>query len=766
MATTKINPAKDINAGTLPATVLATTAPLGDNDNSIATTAFVNTTLSDTFSTYYGTIYNKSTFTSGDLSSDFVNNGSTNIISSNKIQFSGGNNGYTQSLGLTQKRNTERWIVSGIFQVPSVVNSTSYGFGIGFRSVTVLNPSNVIAKFNTITGSGTIDMYMGANSNVGTSSPLTFSANDLIRLSLERDGEIFIARAVNITTGGTEVNLFFRATANGILMPNSGRPSIFSFGGTFNVSSFKYELREPKNSQLVLIGDSKMQGYYVSRFDNRLGTLLQKRILSTTISSGSSETTLEVLDRIQEIVDIAPKQVILGIGSNDVRTSVSSAVYLARYDAIVAALVSAGTEVIHMMPMYEPIINQTPLANHIISTYPGKYIDTSELQTNYTNYLYSDLIHPNDKGNLYLEKLILESGLIKQLKPSHKVPDNIVGTGILTDDYSIQTAPDIKFKFSTYASIANTIESTDLLGTTPKRFDLRGSSYNFSSGTAAPFLTLDSVGVFNFAQDGDHTIGNSSNSKVLHINTTLLGSGEAPSSPWIYGTGGLTLLPGLNTGNKAIIGYSGATLGWTSAVEITNTSSAFGNLLLMKSGGSTGIGVNAPTARLHLPAGTATAGTAQLKLENSTLLTTPEDGAIEKTASHIYATIGSTRYQLDQEDFFFGPMFGGVGTSLDPLVPIALYNNQTGTTYTLQDSDNAKVVTLTNASAITLTVPAGLRAGFNCSIVQLGAGQVTIASSGTTIHNRQSFTKTAGQYSAITILQYSTNNFLTQGDMI
>lgn len=65
--------------------------------------------------------------------------------------------------------------------------------------------------------------------------------------------------------------------------------------------------------------------------------------------------------------------------------------------------------------------------------------------------------------------------------------------------------------------------------------------------------------------------------------------------------------------------------------------------------GRVGIGTVTPTAMLHLPAGTATANTAPLKLVTGTALTTPEDGAIEYHGSHLYFTIGSTRYQLDQQ---------------------------------------------------------------------------------------------------------------------
>lgn len=73
-------------------------------------------------------------------------------------------------------------------------------------------------------------------------------------------------------------------------------------------------------------------------------------------------------------------------------------------------------------------------------------------------------------------------------------------------------------------------------------------------------------------------------------------------------------------------------------------------------------------------------------------------------------------------------------------------NTQTGTTYTLQSSDTGKIVECTNGSAIAVTADPALPKGFACTIVQGGAGQVTIASSGSgTVVNRQSHTKTAGQ---------------------
>ena len=94
----------------------------------------------------------------------------------------------------------------------------------------------------------------------------------------------------------------------------------------------------------------------------------------------------------------------------------------------------------------------------------------------------------------------------------------------------------------------------------------------------------------------------------------------------------------------------------------------------------------------------------------------------------------------------------------------ATLNDQTGTAYTLLAGDNGKVVVLNNGSAITVTVPSGLGAGFNCSFVQKGAGQVSFSASGTTINNRQSHTKINAQYGVASLVAYADNVFVLAGD--
>jgi hypothetical protein len=98
------------------------------------------------------------------------------------------------------------------------------------------------------------------------------------------------------------------------------------------------------------------------------------------------------------------------------------------------------------------------------------------------------------------------------------------------------------------------------------------------------------------------------------------------------------------------------------------------------------------------------------------------------------------------------------------------FNAQTNTTYTLVAGDVNKLVTLSNAGAITLTVPNGVfTVGQQINIQQLGAGQVTVASDGTTVLTSTGATSTApklrAQYSAATIICTSSNNFTVIGDL-
>ena len=101
---------------------------------------------------------------------------------------------------------------------------------------------------------------------------------------------------------------------------------------------------------------------------------------------------------------------------------------------------------------------------------------------------------------------------------------------------------------------------------------------------------------------------------------------------------------------------------------------------------------------------------------------------------------------------------------VESLLVDASVNVQTGTSYTLAAADRGRLVLCGNANPVTVTVPAGLPAGFRCRIAQTGAGQVTVGGASTTRRNRQSHAKTAGQWAVVELEAIGTNEYLLTGD--
>lgn len=102
------------------------------------------------------------------------------------------------------------------------------------------------------------------------------------------------------------------------------------------------------------------------------------------------------------------------------------------------------------------------------------------------------------------------------------------------------------------------------------------------------------------------------------------------------------------------------------------------------------------------------------------------------------------------------------------------FNAQTGTTYTfvLADADN-KLVTLSNAAAIAVTIPLNSSVAFptgtQLNIIQIDAGQVTVSGAGgVTVVSTGATAATPtcrAQYSAITLVKRDTDSWYAIGDI-
>lgn len=112
------------------------------------------------------------------------------------------------------------------------------------------------------------------------------------------------------------------------------------------------------------------------------------------------------------------------------------------------------------------------------------------------------------------------------------------------------------------------------------------------------------------------------------------------------------------------------------------------------------------------------------------------------------------------------------GTSLNctgNIIGHIVTNPQTGTTYTLVAADDGKVVEISNASPITLTVPTDASVPFTVGtqivVLRTGAGQITVAGAGGVTVNATPGLKLRAQWSSATLIKRATDTWVLVGDL-
>jgi hypothetical protein len=143
-----------------------------------------------------------------------------------------------------------------------------------------------------------------------------------------------------------------------------------------------------------------------------------------------------------------------------------------------------------------------------------------------------------------------------------------------------------------------------------------------------------------------HILTTGSDNVALGYNSLSLAT--TGSDNVAVGSGAAT---GISTGSQNVgIGYQVQVADGTANGQLTIQNAIYGvsNTAVSSSvsSGNIGLYTKAPTARLHLPAGTSAGNTAPLKLTSGTLLGTPEDGAFEYDGTHLWFTHGVTRVQI------------------------------------------------------------------------------------------------------------------------
>jgi len=97
------------------------------------------------------------------------------------------------------------------------------------------------------------------------------------------------------------------------------------------------------------------------------------------------------------------------------------------------------------------------------------------------------------------------------------------------------------------------------------------------------------------------------------------------------------------------------------------------------------------------------------------------------------------------------------------------FNAQTGTTYTLVAADKYKLVTTSNGSAVTITIPTGVfTAGESINVQSIGVGLTTISGAAVTITSTGASAIAPilrARYSAATIICTAAGVFTVIGDI-
>jgi hypothetical protein len=167
------------------------------------------------------------------------------------------------------------------------------------------------------------------------------------------------------------------------------------------------------------------------------------------------------------------------------------------------------------------------------------------------------------------------------------------------------------------------------------------------------------------------------------------------------------------------------------------------------------LAANSFTGRQTFPLNSATVNPISFSTATPTLLSSRQLGALEWDNQQLYITSSTQFASLNRN---------AVATAT------VLINAQTGTSYTPGLTDAGKLITASNAAAISLTIPTDATVDFPVGtqliVMQLAAGQVTVsaATPGTTAVNSKNGTKTSGQYAVISLIKVAANQWVVGGD--
>ncbi|GAC1589656.1 MAG: hypothetical protein NVS3B25_07410 [Hymenobacter sp.] len=229
------------------------------------------------------------------------------------------------------------------------------------------------------TASNTNTAFASLATSTSTGVITTFAAGQVFRLTLAFDRGTFTYTCTNQanaqSSSATFSGNFTYVSPGGYVagLPYNNYLGIFPVGGRWNVTAFSATTSVEANAEVVVVGDSKTQGYdvgaYANRFTERLALLRNTPVPNL---GGAGDTVADVNGRLKEIQQLASKRIVLCVGRNDT----FGTAFQTAYQNLVTTLQGYGATVYHAQTMSETAKDNTSLRNWLSTTYGSAVIDT------------------------------------------------------------------------------------------------------------------------------------------------------------------------------------------------------------------------------------------------------------------------------------------------------------------------------------------------------------------------------------------------------
>ena len=345
--------------------------------------------------------------------SGFSITGFTPTTTNGKLIFSSGTGNFSKFITVDGLKNTDENIEIEVIFKAVTVDATSYGIGIGKKSLNSWYKASICAHFSPAQNTAYL-WDPETSTQIANKVTSATVSGDIIKLKYSQIANNVFVTYYNLTQGTSgQISIVGNlSVTKNFKIPNSSDICIWNFGGTMEIISIKQTSFSYSMPDILCIGDSKTVGY--SSNSNSLRWASNINSLGTVIvSAGDGDRTLETTQTIAYSKTINAKYAILCIGRNDLASGVSSATWQLNYQNIVTQLEEKETVVIHLLPIPETTLSdQSSLKNWIITTYGIENTIDPSVGWDNSIMLSADNVHPNEIGHQFIAKKILDSGLI------------------------------------------------------------------------------------------------------------------------------------------------------------------------------------------------------------------------------------------------------------------------------------------------------------------------------------------------------------------